>query len=85
MRMMKEEINKTNDAELEELVLKESIVSVAGLNADNLQIGIRGDPSLRETTIARKRYHSSVDKVFDQIEPNLEDLLMKLMLKQLKQ
>jgi hypothetical protein len=73
---MKNETDKTNNAELEELVLKESIVSIAGLNSDNLQIGIRGDPSLRETSMARKRYHSGIDKVFDQIEPNLEDLLI---------
>lgn len=64
------------DSDLEELVLKESIVSVAGLNSDNLQIGIRGDPSLRETSLVRNRYRSSIDEVFDQLESNLEDLLI---------
>lgn len=64
------------DTELEELVLKESIVSASGLNSDNLQIGIRGDPSLRETTIARRKYNSSVDDYFDQLMPNFEELLL---------
>lgn len=65
-----------HDTELEELVLKESIVSASGLNSDNLQIGIRGDPSLRETTIARRKYNSSVDDYFDQLMPNFEELLL---------
>ena len=64
------------DKEIEELVLKESIVSVAGLNASSLQIGIRGDPSMRETTGERKRYHSSVDQHLERLLPNLEELLL---------
>ena len=64
------------DNELEELVLKESILSVAGLNASSLQIGIRGDPSMRETTGERKRYHSSVDQCLDGLLPNFEELLL---------
>lgn len=74
--MPDEDTGKTNNAELEELVLKESIVSIAGLNSDNLQIGIRGDPSLRETSMVRRRYESTIDRVFSQIEPNIEDLLL---------
>ena len=74
---MNTENTKNNQGiDLEELVLKESIVSVAGLNSDNLQIGIRGDPSLRETSLARKRYRSGIDEIFDLLEPNLEDLLV---------
>ena len=64
------------DMDLEELVLKESIVSAAGINADTLQIGIRGDPSMRETTVERKRYRSSVDEHLDALMPHLEDLLL---------
>ena len=64
------------DNELEELVLKESLVSAAGLNALNLQIGIRGDPSMRETTGQRKRYHSDVDEHIDQLTPWFEELLL---------
>lgn len=65
-----------NEEDLEELVLKESIVSATGINSDSLQVGIRGDPSLRETTFERKRYRSVVDEVLDKLTVNLEDLLV---------
>jgi len=64
------------DMDLEEQVLRESIVSAAGINASNLQIGIRGDPSMRETTLERKRYMSSVDTHLDALMPMLEDLML---------
>lgn len=64
------------EKEIEELVLKESIVSVAGLNASSLQIGIRGDPSMRETTGERKRYVSSVDEHLDALIPVFQELLL---------
>ncbi len=64
------------DENLEELVLKESIVSAAGLHPDQVQVGIKGDPSLRESTSLRKRYASSVDAVFEALEPNLQELLL---------
>ena len=64
------------DNEIEELVLKESILSASGLNSDSLQIGIKGDPSLRETTFDRKKYHSTVDSVFDELELILKELLL---------
>lgn len=60
----------------EELVLKESIVGAAGLNSNHLQIGIRGDPSLRETTFDRKRYNSPADDVIDALQENLLDLML---------
>ncbi|MEJ2360067.1 MAG: hypothetical protein P8Z75_01370 [Gammaproteobacteria bacterium] len=64
------------EMELEEQVLRESIVSAAGINASSLQIGIRGDPSMRETTLERKRYMSSVDTHLDTLIPRLEDLML---------
>ena len=64
------------EMDIEELVLRESIVSAAGINASNLQIGIRGDPSMRETTVERKRYVSSVDEHLDALMPRLEDLML---------
>jgi len=64
------------DDNFEELVLKESIVSAAGLNSSHLQIGIRGDPSLRETTFDRKRYNSPADDVIDALQDNLLDLML---------
>lgn len=64
------------DEHLEELILQESIVSAAGLNSEQVLIGIKGDPSLRESAPLRKRYNSKVDSLFDQLEPNLEDILL---------
>ena len=73
---MSEENSVNDDNEMEELVLRESIVSATGLHANSLQIGIKGDPSLRETTLERKRYESPVDKVMDKLVDNLEDILL---------
>jgi hypothetical protein len=70
------EEKSTQDNELEELVLRESIVSATGLNEGSLQIGIKGDPSLRETTLDRKRYESPVDKVIEPLMENLEELML---------
>lgn len=64
------------EQDFEELVLKESIVSASGLNSNNLLIGIRGDPSLRETTFDRKRYTSEVDEHIDTLIPNLQELML---------
>lgn len=64
------------DNELEELVLRESIVSATGLNEHSVQIGIKGDPSLRETSLERKKYESPVDKVIDKLITNVEELLL---------
>ncbi len=65
-----------SENELEELVLRESIVSATGLNEGSLQIGIKGDPSLRETTLDRKRYESPLDKVFGPLVDNLLELMI---------
>ena len=71
---VEETVSKDND--LEELVLRESIVSATGLNKNSLHIGIKGDPSLRETTLDRKRYESPVDKVIIPLMANLEELML---------
>jgi len=64
------------DNEFEELVLRESIVSATGLSDASVQIGIKGDQSLRETTLDRKRYESPVDKVMSDLVVSIEDLLV---------
>lgn len=64
------------DRELEELVLKESIVSATGIRADALQVGIKGDPSLRETALVRAKYRGVMDEIYDDIRGRLEDLLL---------
>jgi len=66
----------TAEENVEELILKESIVSAAGLDKDQVVVGIKGDPSLRESAPLRKRYNSKVDDLFNQLEPHLEDLIL---------
>ena len=73
---MSTEPDTQSDNELEELVLRESIVSATGLNEHSVQIGIKGDPSLRETSLQRKRYESPVDKVMVPLVDNLEEILL---------
>ncbi len=77
---MIEDVNKESgedsELEMEELVLRESIVSATGLDKNSVQIGIKGDPSLRETSLLRKRYESPVDKVMQPLVQNLEELLI---------
>jgi hypothetical protein len=67
---------KPVERELEELVLKESIVSATGISADALQVGIKGDPSLRETALQRAKYRSVIDEIYDDVRVRLEDLLL---------
>jgi hypothetical protein len=61
---------------IEAHILKESIVSAAGLNAESLQVGLKGDPSIRETVMLRKRYRNSMDDVIDTVASNLEDMML---------
>lgn len=70
------EAERNAERELEELVLKESIVSATGINADTLQVGIKGDPSLRETAPLRAKYRGLIDDIYDEVRPRLEDLLL---------
>lgn len=65
-----------DEQDIEQLVLKEAIVSATGLTAEQLQIGIKGDPSLRETAALRERYTSAIDAIYDELEPQLEELLV---------
>jgi hypothetical protein len=65
-----------SDERLEELILQEGIVSAAGLNSEQVLIGIKGDPSLRESATLRKRYDSKVDSLFESLQPNLEDIFL---------
>ena len=51
-----------DNTELEQQVLEENIVSAVSLGSANLQIGLRWDPSLRETAIDRCRYESELDR-----------------------
>ena len=75
--MIEENTSTSADTEMEELVLRECIVSATGLNQNSVQIGIKGDPSLRETSLQRKRYESPVDKVIDQLTSSLCELMLE--------
>jgi hypothetical protein len=62
---------------LERQVLEENILSAVGLDANQLQIGIKGDPSLRETAMNRCRYESEIDRIFHEIQPVFSDMLLE--------
>ncbi len=66
-----------DNIDLEQLVLQENISSAVGLHSASIQIGIKGDPSLRETAINRCRYASEIDGLYGQIEPVFEDMLLQ--------
>ncbi|MES1998213.1 MAG: cyclic nucleotide-binding domain-containing protein [Pseudomonadota bacterium] len=61
----------------EELVLKENLLTTVGIKGNNLQISIKGDPSLRETAFMRERYESLVDKVLPELVAKLKILLLE--------
>ena len=73
---MEKDTNNNDENELEELVLRECLVSATGLNEESIQIGIKGDPSLRETSLERRKYESPVDKIMDKLIVQLEELLL---------
>ncbi|MCW8983234.1 MAG: hypothetical protein OQK13_04240, partial [Gammaproteobacteria bacterium] len=58
------------------LVLEESIISSTGINSESLQVGIKGDPSLRETALYREKYLTILDERVEEIMPVLMDLLL---------
>lgn len=65
-----------DNIDLEKQMLMESVVGAVGLSSEQIQIGLKGDPSLRETAMNRCRYESEIDQVFADLEPILEDLLI---------
>lgn len=59
-----------------ELVLKEKMVSADGVCNQDVHIGIKGDPSLRESAMERARYESVVDRHLPELVKCFEDLLL---------
>ncbi|MCK4950436.1 MAG: cyclic nucleotide-binding domain-containing protein [Gammaproteobacteria bacterium] len=45
-------------------------------SGEKFHLGIKGDPSLRESAFMRERYESVVDGILPQLQPALYDLLM---------
>lgn len=61
----------------EELALMENIGDLTGVNCKDLHIGIKGDPSLRESAFTRERYESVVDKELPRLVPGLKEMLLE--------
>lgn len=64
------------NARNEELVLKEKLIDATCMRGRHMHIGIKGDPSLRESAMTRERHESVVDKILPQLVPRLNDLLL---------
>ena len=70
-----EKIRRVVNSRNEEQVLKEKMIDANGMRGQDMHIGIKGDPSLRESAMVRERYDSVVDKVLPELVTRLEDLL----------
>jgi len=64
------------NARYEKLVLKEKLIASTGMSGKHMHIGIKGDPSLRESAMTRERHVSVVDKILSQLVPRLADMLL---------
>lgn len=71
-----DKIKRNLETRNEELILRESLIDITGVNGKRLHVSIKGDPSLKDSAFVRERHVSVVDKILDQLEPNLEDLLL---------
>lgn len=60
----------------EELISEETLIENHGTSGKGISIGIKGDPSLRESAFTRERYESVVDQYLPQLRPQLYDLLL---------
>lgn len=69
-------INDLLKARNEELVLTEKLIDFTNMKDKNRHIGIKGDPSLRESAMTRERHVSVVDKILPELVPKLEDMLL---------
>ena len=67
-----ETVNKRN----EDLVLREKMIAADGMHGADIHIGIKGDPSLRESAMERQRYESVVDRHLPELVGRFEDLLL---------
>lgn len=59
-----------------QLALKETLVERPGSKSRKRHIGIKGDPSLRESAFTRERYESVADQYLPQLRAQLYDLLL---------
>lgn len=74
---MADKIDRLLAARNEELVLREKLIDLIGPHGRHLHIGIKGDPSLRESALSRERYESVVDRLMPQLVECLQELLLR--------
>lgn len=60
----------------EKLVLEEKMVNMDYFDGRDMHIGIKGDPSLRESAMLRPRFESIVDRFMPDLVKCFEDLLL---------
>lgn len=70
-------INDTLSQRAEELVLHEKLLDLSGLCSSSRHIGIKGDPSLRESALTRERYESVVDRLMPRLVEVFKSLLIE--------
>ncbi|NOX09963.1 MAG: cyclic nucleotide-binding domain-containing protein [Gammaproteobacteria bacterium] len=76
-RIMAEKVDALIDVRNQDLASKENLFSALDKDGDHhLRIGIKGDPSLRESAFSRERYESVVDGILPLLQANLADLLL---------
>jgi len=60
----------------EKLVLEEKMVNMDSFHGRDMHIGIKGDPSMRESAMLRPRFQSIVDRFMPELMDCFEDLLL---------
>jgi len=60
----------------QELILREELVDITSIDKESLQISIKGDYSMRETSLYRERYDSLADKNLDKLIALTQDVLL---------
>jgi len=65
------------EARNSDLAVKENVIDdhISGSN-EKFHLGIKGDPSLRESAFMRKRYESTVDRILPLLQLSLYDMLV---------
>jgi CRP-like cAMP-binding protein len=69
---IREIVNSRN----EKLVLEEKMVNMDSFHGRDMHIGIKGDPSMRESAMLRPRFQSVVDRFMPELVVCFEDLLL---------
>lgn len=63
--------------DVEQMIMREGIVSATGLSSHSVQVGIKGDPSIRDSVFARKKHTSILDTEYPKLQNSFEDLMLK--------